>query len=146
MCFHLGTTRAENTTAAFVIPQIISPKFDRHLQEVANSQVPFTHLFDQDHFVAALGSACPQLKIYNHTNELWELPSTAKSYTLVRIYPSQSGNDRYTCRKSDMPQLHLLIVTYLPPFASPLHVTTPLSFSKYEMSSNSILYSALVLG
>jgi hypothetical protein len=85
---HSGTTKADNSAGAFIIPQITSPKFDRNFQEVANSQVPFTHLFDQDHFVATLGASCPQLKIYNHTNELWELPSTANSYALVCTYSS----------------------------------------------------------
>jgi hypothetical protein len=88
-----GTAKANKSAGAFIIPQITSPKFDRHFQEVANSQVPFTHLFDQDHFVATLGVSCPQLKIYNHTNELWELPSTANSYALVCTYSSQSPRE-----------------------------------------------------
>jgi len=86
--FHPRTTRVDNPAGAFVIPQITSPNFDLHFLEVTFSQVGFSHLFDQDHFVTALGSACPQLKIYKHTNELWELPSTANSYSLVRTYQS----------------------------------------------------------
>jgi hypothetical protein len=45
--------------------------------------VDFPHLFDLQHFIRSLQEGCPQMKVYNHRNDLYNLPSTAKSLLLA---------------------------------------------------------------
>jgi len=42
------------------------------------SPVPFGHFFDLPHFTDILSTTCPQIHIYNHINDLYDIPSTAK--------------------------------------------------------------------
>jgi hypothetical protein len=48
-----------------------------------NTIVDLSHLFDYDHFIMSLKEGCPQMRIYNHRNDLYNLPSTAKPLELV---------------------------------------------------------------
>lgn len=43
---------------------------------------PFERFFDLEHFTRSLGSACPQIHLIAHANELWNKPSTAKPIKL----------------------------------------------------------------
>ncbi|KAG0650723.1 hypothetical protein D0Z07_2317 [Hyphodiscus hymeniophilus] len=69
----------EAGATGFIVPEIMvhRPKLasvnDLHAQRV----VPFTYLFDQAHFTTTLGAACPKMHIYDHQNDLWDMPSTA---------------------------------------------------------------------
>jgi hypothetical protein len=48
-----------------------------------NTIVDLSHLFDLEHFITSLKEGCPQMKIYNHRNDLYNLPSTAKPLELI---------------------------------------------------------------
>jgi hypothetical protein len=50
------------------------------------SPVPFDHFFDLPHFTNILSTSCPQIHIYNHVNDLYDIPSTAK---LVLLEPTK---------------------------------------------------------
>jgi hypothetical protein len=52
--------------------------------------VPFTYFFDHDHFITSLHSACPHMHIYNHQNDLWDMPSTASPVRLK--HPQLTSN------------------------------------------------------
>lgn len=48
-----------------------------------NTIVDLSHLFDLDHFITSLKEGCPQIRIYSHRNDLYNLPSTAKPLELI---------------------------------------------------------------
>jgi hypothetical protein len=45
--------------------------------------VDFPYLFDLGHFKRSIQDACPQMKVYSHRDDLYDLPSTAKSLPLA---------------------------------------------------------------
>lgn len=42
-----------------------------------NELVDFSYLFDRSHFKATLAEACPQMKLYDSVNDLYNFPTTA---------------------------------------------------------------------
>lgn len=48
-----------------------------------NTVVDLSHIFDLEHFTTSLKEGCPQMRIYNHRNDLYNLPSTAKPLELI---------------------------------------------------------------
>lgn len=47
-----------------------------------NKIVDFSHFFDPEHFERSLQKGCPQMKVYRHRNDLYNLPSTTRSLLL----------------------------------------------------------------
>jgi hypothetical protein len=41
---------------------------------------PFTHFFELEHFTTSFRTACPQIRLYDHQNDLWDQPSTAEEH------------------------------------------------------------------
>jgi hypothetical protein len=48
-----------------------------------NTIVDLSHLFDLEHFITSLKEGRPQMILYNHRNDLFNLPSTAKPLELI---------------------------------------------------------------
>ncbi|KAG9242414.1 hypothetical protein BJ878DRAFT_425956 [Calycina marina] len=67
---------------AFVVPQIIARSPDDLSDLHTVNLVDFDYLFDRDHFNSTLAEACPQMKIYNSTSDLKELPLAADPIVL----------------------------------------------------------------
>jgi hypothetical protein len=69
----------------FIIPEIMvrRPKADSLNELHAQRIVPFTYFFNQKHFKTTLGAACPRMHIYDHQNDLWDVPSTASPVRLL---------------------------------------------------------------
>lgn len=53
---------------------------DELINLFTNIDLPFTHFFDLEHFTTSFRTACPQIRLYEHKNDLWDQPSTAKDY------------------------------------------------------------------
>jgi hypothetical protein len=57
---------------------------DTDLRAVStNNIVDLSHLFDLEHFITSLKEGCPQMRIYNHRNDLYNLPSTSNPLELI---------------------------------------------------------------
>jgi hypothetical protein len=64
--------------------------------------VPFDHFFDLDFFTATLSDACPQMHIYRHVNELYDLPSTSPKVPIAPLaLHRQAAADRTTIDTSN---------------------------------------------
>jgi hypothetical protein len=66
---------------AFVVSEIVSRGTTLETLHT-NINVPFTYLFDLEHFKASLSESCPQIHLIPHLNDLWDKPSTAKAIVL----------------------------------------------------------------
>jgi hypothetical protein len=49
-----------------------------------SSPVPFGHFFDTAHFTSSLSAACPQMRVFSHINDLYDMPSTSPA---IKINP-----------------------------------------------------------
>lgn len=74
------TTRS-NATGALVVPNLLVHDFTT--TKITYAEREFSHLFDTDHFMASLNAACPQMRVYRHINDLYDLPSTSPAVKLT---------------------------------------------------------------
>ncbi|PBP27719.1 alternative oxidase [Diplocarpon rosae] len=64
---------------------IITPQIHIHTTTTPDAPpvpFPFSHFFDLSHFTTHLSSACPQISLIHHLNDLFYLPSTARPIPL----------------------------------------------------------------
>jgi len=66
---------------AFVVPEIVSRGTTLETLHT-DINVPFTYLFDLEHFKTSLSESCPQMHLIPHINDLWDKPSTTKAIVL----------------------------------------------------------------
>jgi GDP-fucose protein O-fucosyltransferase len=73
---------ADHILASFVIPTITG-RIEKDLSILeTNTIVNFDSFFDLTHFRSTLQGACPQMQFYNHTNDLYDKPTTSNPPTL----------------------------------------------------------------
>lgn len=73
---------------------IIMPKIQRRSEEdLANTFTttlqPFDYFFDEQHFLSSLGTHCPQLAIYNTTEDI---PNSQNKTEIKEFYPKDLNN------------------------------------------------------
>jgi len=61
----------------------VSPEISVLTAAETQTPVHLSHFFDFEHFKSSLTSTCPQLRIYDHQNDLYDLPSTAKAVSIA---------------------------------------------------------------
>ena len=69
--------------AGFVVPKITA-RSAKHLAVLkTENYVEFGTFFDHDHLVSNLQQGCPQMRLYNDSNDLWDQPSTASPFVII---------------------------------------------------------------
>jgi len=66
---------------SFVVPEIMSRGTTLSTLKT-DIKVPFTYFFDVEHFAISLSTACPQIHMIPHRNDLWDQPSTGRAVLL----------------------------------------------------------------
>jgi hypothetical protein len=67
-----------STATGFVIPEI-----SVLTAQETQTPVALSHFFDLEHLKSSLTATCPQMTLYDHQNDLYNFPSTAKSVEIV---------------------------------------------------------------
>ncbi|KAG9244437.1 hypothetical protein BJ878DRAFT_69002 [Calycina marina] len=79
----------EAGATTLIVPQIRAR--DEDLIGLKNGKdLPFTYMFDEDHFISSLASTCPQIQIIPHLDDLSDIPSARKPTKLI---PKDLGTD-----------------------------------------------------
>nr|XP_036585191.1 alternative oxidase [Colletotrichum truncatum]KAF6795088.1 alternative oxidase [Colletotrichum truncatum] len=69
--------------AELVLPEIVPRSEDNLKDIVSKPAVPLDHFFDADHLHYVLSTYCPQLKVYNSFNDLYNVPQVANAIEFI---------------------------------------------------------------
>jgi hypothetical protein len=72
-------------TAGFVVPKITARSATQLAALKTENYVEFGTFFDHDHLVSSLRQGCPQMRLYNDSNDLWDQPTTASPFVIIPI-------------------------------------------------------------
>ncbi|TAQ89246.1 hypothetical protein B7494_g2459 [Chlorociboria aeruginascens] len=123
----------EAGATGFIIPELKAATSTPMGKEMDNN-VPFTHLFDLPHFTTALTSACPQIHLYSHQNDLYDIPSTQKHHFLSpeSLSPSLIANTIITHPETWTAEFSKWLNSTVPPFTASAPVLVALTSPEFQ--------------
>ncbi|TVY78176.1 hypothetical protein LSUE1_G007122 [Lachnellula suecica] len=71
---------AGGLSSGIIVPEIMKRGEDSLSNLFTDISYPFEHFFELPHFTTSFRTACPQIRLYDSQNDLWDLPSTAKEH------------------------------------------------------------------